>query len=74
MDQTDEKKQISSQFGLGADELSAFATAAGIEGVEQTALMTFALSIAEECAEIGDHYLQNGRTCGDAIRSRFGLG
>jgi len=74
MDQNDDKARDSDQFGLSADELLAFAEAAGIEDMEPTALMAFALSIAEECAEIGDRYSLNGRNCGDEIRARFGLG
>lgn len=74
MDQNDERKQNFSELGLSAGELLAFAEAAGLEQAEQNALMTFALSIAEECAEIGDRYSQNGSSCGDEIRARFGLG
>ncbi|CAM4317161.1 hypothetical protein BOTU111921_22945 [Bordetella tumbae] len=36
--------------------------------------MVFALSIAEECAEIGERYALNGRYCGDEIRTRFAVG
>lgn len=74
MDQNDERMRNSERLGLSADDLLAFAEAAGIEEVEPTALMVFALSIAEECAEIGDRCSLNGRNCGDEIRARFGLG
>ncbi|OZI48359.1 hypothetical protein CAL21_10865 [Bordetella genomosp. 4] len=74
MDQNNDRTRDSDQFGLSADELAAFAEAAGIEDIEPTALMAFALSIAEECAEIGDRYSLNGGNCGDEIRARFGLG
>lgn len=74
MDQNDDKTRDSDQLGLSADELAAFAESAGIEEIEPTALMAFALSIAEECAEIGDRYSLNGLNCGDEIRTRFGLG
>jgi len=74
MDLNDGKAEDSSKLGLGAEELFAFAEAAGLEGVEQTALMAFALAIAEECAEIGDRYSLDGRNCGDEIRTRFMLG
>ena len=74
MNLRDGKSEDSDQLGLSAEELSAFAERTGLEDVEQTALMAFALLIAEECAEIGDLYSQNGRNCGDDIRTRFGLG
>lgn len=71
MDHTDGNSQ---KLGLSADELSAFADAAGLQDIDQAALLTFALSIAEECAEIGDRYSIGHRNCGDEIRARFGLG
>lgn len=74
MDQNDDKSAEPDRLGLGIEELTAFADAAGIQDIEPSALMAFALSIAEECAEIGDRYSLNGRSCGDEIRSRFGLG
>ena len=74
MDQSNGKAQDAKRLGLSAEELLAFAEAAGLTEVDQTALMTFALSIAEECAEIGDRYSKNNGNCGDEIRSRFGLG
>ena len=74
MDQNDDKSAGPDRLGLGVEELTAFADAAGIQDIEPSALMAFALSIAEECAEIGDRYSIDGRSCGDEIRSRFGLG
>lgn len=71
MDHTDGNSQ---KLGLSADELSAFADAAGLDNVDHASLLTFALSIAEECAEIGDRYSVGDRNCGNEIRARFGLG
>jgi len=63
------------RLGLGVDELWEMADQAGIErSTDESALLAFALSIAENCAEIGDRYTVAGRNCGDEIRSRFGLG
>ena len=71
---TSEQSPDSPQLGLSVAEVLAFAEAAGIEGVDQSALMDFALAIAEECAEIGDRYTDGENSCGDDIRARFGLG
>jgi len=74
MNPNDDKSEGSDQLGLSAEELAAFAERVDLDEADQTALMAFALLIAEECAEIGDQYSQNGRSCGDEIRARFGLG
>ncbi|GAB1578579.1 hypothetical protein [Bordetella petrii] len=60
-------------LGISVDALDSLAESAGLRAPPE-ALMAFALAIAEQCAEIGDHYTVNGKNCGDEIRTRFGLG
>jgi len=75
MDQNDPTTPEPDRLGFQPDELLAFAEGAGIHGsVDQESLWSFALSIAECCAEIGDRYTAGGRNCGDEIREHFGLG
>jgi len=75
MDQNDLASSEPERLGLGADELLRIAESANMpRSVDEDALLNFALAIAEYCAEIGDRFTVDGRNCGDAIRSHFGLG
>ncbi|WP_155808149.1 hypothetical protein [Bordetella petrii] len=63
------------RLGLTADELLRIAESANMPwSVDEGTLLNFALAIAEYCAEIGDQFTVDGRNCGEAIRSHFGLG
>jgi len=75
MEQNDPSMPEPDNLGLKPDKLLEFADRTGMpRSVDQEALLNFALSIAESCAEIGDRYTIDGRNCGDEIRAKFGLG
>lgn len=60
--------------GIEPDELLGLAESAGLADADQSALLAFALAVAEQCAEIGDGYTSENGNCGEAIRTYFGLG
>lgn len=74
MKPSDDTFPESDNTGLKVEELTRLAESAGLEAVDQSALMRFALAVAEQCAEIGDEFTTNDRNAGEAIRAYFGLG
>ncbi|MBV7482186.1 hypothetical protein [Bordetella sp. BOR01] len=75
MNNDDTSLPDSDRLGIGPNELWEMAEVAGLtHSIDESTLLAFALAIAESCAEIGDDYNVDGRSCGNAIRTHFGLG